>query len=129
MGLALTGGPSLSPDDIGPPLDLAVQALDGIRAVQLRPVLLGKGHAGEDALLGPVHEGRELGQLRAHLVRDLAPLRLGRRVLGWAKAVAMKAETTRRLLLPAWAKALRWKWTRQRCQVVDSTRAVAALFP
>lgn len=48
---------------------------------------------------------------------------------GWAKAVAMKAETTRRLLLPAWAKALRWKCTRQRCQVVDKTQAVAALIP
>ena len=29
----------------------------------------------------------------------------------------MKAETTRRPLLPAWASALRMKWTRQRCQV------------
>src|SRR5258708_24938034 len=36
----------------------------------------------------------------------------------WAKAVAMKAETTRLPLLPAWARALRMKWTRQRCQVV-----------
>lgn len=48
---------------------------------------------------------------------------------GWAKAVAMKAETTRRLLLPAWARAFLWKCTRHRCQVVDSTRAVAALMP
>lgn len=29
---------------------------------------------------------------------------------GWAKAVAMKADTTLRLFLPAWATALRWKW-------------------
>ena len=72
-------------DDFGAPLDLAVEALDWIRAVQFRPVLLGKGHVGEDVFLGSVHEGRELGQLRAHLVRDLAPLRLGRRVVGLGK--------------------------------------------
>ena len=48
---------------------------------------------------------------------------------GWANAVAMKADTTRRLLLPAWASAFLWKCTRQRCQVVESTRAVAASMP
>ena len=41
----------------------------------------------------------------------------------------MKAETTRRPLLPAWASALRMKWTRQRCQVALSTLATAALMP
>jgi len=35
----------------------------------------------------------------------------------WAKAVAMKAEATRRPLFPAWASALRRKWTRQRRRV------------
>ena len=33
------------------------------------------------------------------------------------EGVAMKAETTRRPLLPAWASALRMKWTRQRYQL------------
>src|SRR5215218_73256 len=41
----------------------------------------------------------------------------------------MKAETTRRPLLPACARALRMKWTRQRCQVALSTLATAALMP
>jgi hypothetical protein len=45
-----------------------------------------------------------------------------------AKAVAMKAETTRRPLLPAWASALRMKWTRQRCQLAVSTFDTAALM-
>src|SRR5580693_4598186 len=49
--------------------------------------------------------------------------------LSWAKAVAMKAETTRRLLLPAWASALRMVWTRQRCQVAFISLATAALMP
>src|SRR5215211_6983191 len=41
----------------------------------------------------------------------------------------MKAETTRRPLLPACARALRMKWTRQRCHVALSTLATAALMP
>ena len=49
--------------------------------------------------------------------------------VSWAKAVAMKAETTRRPLLPAWARTLRMKWTRQRCQVAHRTLVTAALRP
>src|ERR1700683_136960 len=41
----------------------------------------------------------------------------------------MKAETTRRLLLRAWARALRMVWTRQRCQVALISLAIAALMP
>ena len=41
----------------------------------------------------------------------------------------MKAETTRRLLLPAWASALRMVWTPQRCQVAFISLATAALMP
>jgi hypothetical protein len=47
----------------------------------------------------------------------------------WAKAVAMKAEMTRRPCLPAWARAFLMKWTRQRCQEVLSTFETAALMP
>ena len=51
----------------------------------------------------------------------------------WIFAVAWsgcaKAETTRRLLLPACARAFLWKCTRQRCQLVFSTRATEALMP
>jgi hypothetical protein len=38
----------------------------------------------------------------------------------------MKADTTRRPLRPEWAKALRMKWTRQRCQVAVKIRDTAA---
>lgn len=41
----------------------------------------------------------------------------------------MKAKTTLRLFFPAWASAFLWKCTRQRCQDMDRTRAVAALMP
>src|SRR5262245_6223507 len=47
----------------------------------------------------------------------------------WAKAVAMKDDTTRRPLQPACAKALRMKCTRQRCQVAFRTFPTAALMP
>src|SRR5207253_7268167 len=41
----------------------------------------------------------------------------------------MKAATTRRPCLPAWARTLRMKCTRQRCQEACSTLATAALSP
>src|SRR5206468_3596289 len=47
----------------------------------------------------------------------------------WAKAVPIKAATTRRPCLPACASALRMKWTRQRCQVACKTLAMAAFSP
>jgi hypothetical protein len=48
--------------------------------------------------------------------------------LSCAKAVAMKAETTRRPDFPAWASTFRMKWTRQRCQLAHSTLDTAALI-
>ncbi|ESX80653.1 hypothetical protein X759_12040 [Mesorhizobium sp. LSHC420B00] len=49
--------------------------------------------------------------------------------VSWAKAVAMKAETTRRPLLPAWASTFLMKWTRHLCHVAHSTLVTAALIP
>ena len=97
--------------------------------MDLGPVLLRERHIGEDVLLGLVQERRELRQLGPDLVGDLAPLGLAAPASSRAKAVAMKAETSRRPLLPAWASALRMKCTRQRCQVARNTRATAALMP
>jgi hypothetical protein len=45
--------------------------------------------------------------------------------VSWANAVAINAETTRPPLFPAWARALRMKWTRHLCQVADRTLEVA----
>jgi len=64
-------------DLLGAALDLAVQALERIGGVQLRPVLGGEGHIGEYILLGLVHEGGELRDLGAKLVGDAAPLLAG----------------------------------------------------
>ncbi len=41
----------------------------------------------------------------------------------------MKAETTRRPERPAWARTLRMKWTRHRCQEAVITLATDALMP
>jgi hypothetical protein len=64
-------------------------------------------HVGEHVGLGLVEEAGELGQLGTELVGDLPPLRPGRLGIVLANAVAMKAEMTRRPLLPACASALR----------------------
>src|SRR4029077_14733416 len=74
-----------------------------------------------------------LGSLGLSWSATLRHWALAAAALSWAKAVAMKAETTRRLLLPAWASALRMVWTRQRCQVAFISLALmpswAALMP
>jgi len=57
-------------DDVGSPFDLAVEALDRIGAVELRPVLLREGHVGEHVRLGVVEDGGELRHLRPDLVGD-----------------------------------------------------------
>jgi len=49
--------------------------------------------------------------------------------LSWPKEVPTKAETTWRWVLPPWARALRIKWARRRCQVQESTRETADLTP
>jgi hypothetical protein len=36
-------------DDIGPPLDLTIEAFQGVSGVQLGPVLAWEGHVGEQA--------------------------------------------------------------------------------
>jgi hypothetical protein len=71
-------------NNIRPALDLAIEALDGIRAVQLGPVRGRECHIGQDILLGGVHQGGQFRHFGAELVSDAPPLgmRRGRVVLG-----------------------------------------------
>ena len=62
-------------DHFGAPLDLADRPLQRIGGVDLRPMVLGEAHEGVG--LGLVEEGGELRELRAQLVGDAAPLKLG----------------------------------------------------
>ena len=62
-------------DHLGPPLDLAVEALDRVGRVQLGSMLRREGHVGEHIDLGLVEEAGKLGQLGAELVGNLPPLR------------------------------------------------------
>ena len=64
-------------DDIGAPLDLAVEALDRVGRVQLGAVLRRKAHIGEHVGLGFIHEDGKLGQFGPELVGNLAPLSPG----------------------------------------------------
>jgi hypothetical protein len=85
--------------------------------MQLRAVFLREGHVGQHVVLGVVHDGRELRSLGPDLVGDGTPRALAASAVSSAKAVAMKADTTRRPPFPAWARALRRKSTRHRCHV------------
>src|SRR4051812_44495009 len=66
-------------DDVGAALDLAVEPLDRVGAVQLGPVRGGEVHVGEDGLLGGVHQGSQFWQLGAELVGNGPPLGMGGR--------------------------------------------------
>src|SRR5262249_60366737 len=47
-------------DDIGAPLDLAIEALERVGGMQLGAVLAWEAHVGKDVRLGLVHHGGEL---------------------------------------------------------------------
>jgi hypothetical protein len=49
-------------DDIGAPADLAVEALERVRAAQLAPVISRERVEGEDVGLGVFEHGRDLAQ-------------------------------------------------------------------
>ena len=71
-------------DDVGASLDLAVEAFDRVRAVELGSMFLGEAHIGQDVRFGLVHDGGEFGHLGADLIGNGAPLGAGgfRRFLG-----------------------------------------------
>jgi hypothetical protein len=52
------------------PLDLAIEPLNGVGGVQLRPVRDGETHVGQHVSLGLVEEAGELRQFGAQLVED-----------------------------------------------------------
>ncbi len=55
-------------------LRLIIQSLNRVRAVQLGPVLLRKGHVCEDIFLRAVHKAGEFRHFRPDLIGDVAPL-------------------------------------------------------
>ncbi len=82
--------------------------------MELCPAFLREGHVGEHVRFSVVENGGELWRLEPDLVGDVRHRALAASALraSWARAVAMKAETTRRPLLPAFAGTFRMKWTR-----------------
>ena len=85
-------------DDLGPPLDLAVEPFDG--AVDFRPMLGGKPMSASTSSSASSMKPASLGSLGLSRSATFCHCALAASALSWAKAVAMKAETTRRLLLP-----------------------------
>ena len=60
-------------DDVGAALNLFVEALERIGAVQLGPVLSREGQVGEDIVFALVHQRRQLGPAGTELIGDLSP--------------------------------------------------------
>jgi hypothetical protein len=92
-------------DDFGAALDLAIEALDRVGRVQLGAVLGREGHVGQDVGLGVVHYLASFGSLGRSWSAMRRHCRLAASASFCANAVPMKAETTRRPLLPACARA------------------------
>lgn len=61
-------------NDIGAALDLVVETLNRISAVQLGAMLFRERHVGQHVGLGIIHDGGELRHLRQDLVGDGPPL-------------------------------------------------------
>ena len=55
-------------DDIGAPLDLAVEPFDGVGGMEFWPMGGGEAHIGEHVGFGLVHHGGELGDFGTELV-------------------------------------------------------------
>lgn len=64
-------------DNIGAALDFAIEALDGVGAVDLGAVLAREVHVGEHVMLGGIHQLGQLRHSRAELVGHSAPLGMG----------------------------------------------------
>ncbi len=110
-------------DDLGAPLDLAVEAFERVGAVELGPVLGRERHVGQYVRFGLVHQNGKLRHLWAKLVGDAAPLRPGRPGIVLSEGGGDGGRDDP----PAGAARMRegvfMKWTRQRCQVALSTLA------
>ena len=73
---------------IGPPFDLLVQALQRVRAMQLRPVLGREAHVGQHVIHAVVDEDLELGPAVVELVGKMGEAGPGRRLIGLLEGLA-----------------------------------------
>ncbi|MHC2253526.1 hypothetical protein ACVILK_003218 [Bradyrhizobium embrapense] len=111
-------------NDLGPALDLTVEALERVGRVQLGPVLRREHHIGQRIGLGLIEEAGKLEQLGAELVvGDLPTLRSCgfRIVLGQRRLRGRQRGHV--------VRSCRRASTRQRCQLALSTLAAVALMP
>ena len=62
------------PTNVGPALDLGVQAFERVRAVNLQPMRLGEAQAREHVGLRVIHGRADLREAFAQLIGDRTPL-------------------------------------------------------
>ena len=125
-------------DHVGASFDLLIEALEGVGAPHLAPVLLGKVEEGQHVVSGGVHHGHGCWELLAehlgdplsvatHLIRGLDD---EHRLWPPADFVYMAAATMSWSALATWLSRLRRKCTRHRCQLLPwNMRLIAAVSP
>jgi hypothetical protein len=92
-------------------------------------VVFGENHVGEHVILGLVHQLGQLTEAVAQAVGNGAPFLVGGFGGLLREGGADGGRHHRPLRGPTWASAFLMKWTRQRCQVEESTLAAAAFKP
>ena len=108
-------------DDVGAALDLFVDPLERVRRPDLAPVGVGEGGEGAAGRLrrrGAWRRRRGTGGRACR--RSRASCSATAAASGWAKIVRIAAATISAEPLGTWARTLRMKWTRQRCQAAPS---------
>ena len=113
--------------DVGAPLDLAVDALEGIRRPKLSPVRLREGAEGQEVLGCVAEHGGDVGELAGSMAVISSSWARTWTASGWAKIVRMAAATISAEALGTLAKTLRMKCTRHRCQAAPMKTASMAL--
>lgn len=89
-----------NPNGAGLALEFSIQALNWNCPEQLDAVLQSKGHLGQLTLIGIIEKAYESRPRAPVLVGDKPPWALAAAWPGKSTAVALNADTSRRLLLP-----------------------------
>lgn len=115
--------------DVGAAIGLAPRRLGRVLRRRLAPALCWKGNPGEDVCSASstmVASPDTIGQVRSVITRELV---LAASAEFWVRAVTMRAEITRRPLLPAPARAVNPAWRRAPCRVTVMDLETGASCP
>ncbi len=116
------------PDDVGPSLDLPVEPFQGVGAPDLLLVRAGEVAERGQVALGVLEQLGDGGELFGEHVGDFVDLGSDLGLPGLGEDRADVAATISAWPLLTRARALRMKWTRQRCQLAPCIVVEIALM-